>query len=205
MKFYLLFENIQQRSMTSMKAVFLASSIVGSKTAIATKKAVEIYKEKQPEDHVSIFDLKEYSIQFSDGRNYLDYDGDTLALTTALMEADVIYIGTPIFQSSIPGTLKNVFDLLPPNAFRDKTIGLVVTAGTDKHYLVAEYQLKPIISYMKGNLLPNYVFIQDRDFHNGEIENHEILLRLNQSMDDLIALSQTYKQMRQALEDSFDF
>ena len=58
-------------------------------------------------------------------------------------------IGFPIFQASIPGSLKNVFDLLPVNAFHDKVIGLVATAGSSKHYLIPEMHLKPILSYMK--------------------------------------------------------
>lgn len=50
------------------------------------------------------------------------------------------------FQASIPATLKNVFDLLPVNAFRDKVVSIIVTAGTPKYYMMVEQQLKPILS-----------------------------------------------------------
>jgi FMN reductase len=75
----------------------------------------------------------------------LDYEGDTAFVTKKIMEADAIVIGTPIFQASIPATLKNIFDLLPVNAFRDKVVSVLVTAGSSKHYLVPEQQLKPKI------------------------------------------------------------
>ncbi|WP_212679968.1 NADPH-dependent FMN reductase, partial [Salmonella enterica] len=63
---------------------------------------------------------------FSDGRNYLDYHGDTGELTQATMQSDVLFIGTPIFQASIPASLKNVFDLLPQNGLRQKTVGMLI-------------------------------------------------------------------------------
>ena len=53
-----------------------------------------------------LLDLAEYNVQFSDGRNYLEYEGDTGYVTKTIMEADAMIIGTPIFQASIPATLK---------------------------------------------------------------------------------------------------
>lgn len=188
-----------------MKIVLLASSIVGSKTSIAIKEIRKIFLEKYSSEKLTFLDLKDLSVIFSDGRNYLDYDGDTKLVTTTIMEADLIIIGSPTFQASIPATLKNIFDLLPQNAFRDKTIGLIMTAGSSKHYLVAETQLKPIIHYMKGHLVPNYVFIEDKDFYQQTIINDDVLFRLETLADDAIVLTQTYQQMQQKLEDSYDF
>lgn len=68
---------------------------------------------------MTLIDLAEYDIQFSDGRDYWEYEGDTRYVARTVMEADAIIIGTPIFQASIPATLKNIFDLLPFSAFRD--------------------------------------------------------------------------------------
>src|SRR5699024_3760422 len=85
-----------------------------------------------PEATVINIDLAEYDIQFSDGRIYMDYEGDTGYVAKTIMEADALIIGTPIFQASIPATLKNIFDLLPVNAFQDKVVSMLVTAGSSK-------------------------------------------------------------------------
>lgn len=98
---------------------------------------VEILQDKYKEHEVTLLDLAEYKMEFSDGRNYFEYDGDTKYVTETIMAADAIVIGTPTFQASIPATLKNIFDLLPVNAFRDKVVSIVVTAGTSKHYLTS--------------------------------------------------------------------
>ena len=123
-----------------MNIVLLSGSTVGSKTSTAMKYLQSEINQLESEHQVQFFDLKELDLSFSDGRNYLDYSGDTLTLTTALMQADIIFIGFPVFQASIPGTLKNVFDLLPVNAFRDKVVGIIATAGSAKHYLIPETQ-----------------------------------------------------------------
>lgn len=97
-----------------------------------------------------------------------------------ILKADAIIIGTPTFQASIPATLKNIFDLLPANAFRNKVVGIVVTAGTSKHFLMAEQQLKPILSYMKAHIIQQYVFITEKSFHGKQIIDDEITYRLNE-------------------------
>src|SRR5690625_2691582 len=96
-----------------MKIVIVSGSIIGSKTKTAMLELEKIIKETSPEHVVTTLDLAEYELQFSDGRNYMEYDGDTKYVAETVMEADAIIFGTPIFQASIPATLKNIFDLLP--------------------------------------------------------------------------------------------
>ncbi len=110
-------------------------------------------------------DLRELELEFSVERIILDTTGDVYKLTTSLMQADVIFIGFPNFQSSIPGALKMyLICFFPVNAFRDKVIGFVATAGSSKHYLIPEMHLKPILSYMKAHTMQTYVFIEERFF-----------------------------------------
>jgi FMN reductase len=154
---------------------------------------------------VTLIDLAEYNVQFSDGRNYLEYEGDTGFVTKTIMEADAIIIGTPIFQASIPATLKNVFDLLPVNAFRDKVVSMLVTAGSPKHYLIAEQQLKPILAYMKAQIVQTYVFIEEKDFNRKEIVNDDVLFRIDRLVEDTVMLSETYTKIRQEKEAKYDF
>src|SRR5690625_7501137 len=96
-----------------MKIVILNGSIVGTNTKVAIEKVQEMFKKKYSEHKTTLIDLADYDLPFSDGRNYFEYDGDAKEVTTKIMEADAIVIGTPVFQASIPGTLKNLFDLLP--------------------------------------------------------------------------------------------
>jgi len=188
-----------------MKIVALSGSKVGSKTRTAMNYTVQKMSDKYPDVEVTLLDLADYDIQFSDGRNYLEYEGDTGYVTTTLMETDAIIIGTPIFQASIPATLKNIFDLLPQNAFRDKVVSILVTAGSAKHYLIAEQQLKPILAYMKAQIVQTYVFIEEADFYRKEITNHDVLFRIERLVEDTIVLTETFTEIREKKEAEYDF
>ncbi|MFJ7971692.1 NADPH-dependent FMN reductase [Psychrobacillus sp. NPDC096389] len=188
-----------------MKIVALAGSIVGSKTKTAMLKTVELLEQKYPEHEVILLDLADYKLEFSDGRNYFEYEGDTKYVTETIMFSDAIIIGTPTFQASIPATLKNIFDLLPVNAFRDKVVSMVVTAGTAKHYLMVEQQLKPILAYMKAHIVPTYVFIVEKDFLRKEIINDDILFRLDRLVDDTVQTFNADSMIRKAKEDEYGF
>ncbi len=188
-----------------MKIVALAGSIVGSKTKTAMLKTVEMLKQKYPEHEVILLDLAEYTVEFSDGRNYFEYEGDTKYITETIMTADAIIIGTPTFQASIPATLKNIFDLLPVNAFRDKVVSSIVTAGSAKHYLMVEQQLKPILAYMKAHIVPTYVFIEEKDFLRKEIVNDDILFRLERLVEDTVLTVEAFEAIRMRKDEEYDF
>ncbi|WP_430789048.1 NADPH-dependent FMN reductase [Virgibacillus flavescens] len=188
-----------------MKIVGLSGSKVGTKTRTAMNYTIKSLREKYPEMEMELIDLAEYDVQFSDGRNYMDYDGDTKYVVQTIMEADAIIIGTPIFQASIPATLKNVFDLLPVNAFRDKVVSMLVTAGSPKHYLIAEQQLKPILGYMKAQIVQTYVFIEEKDFYLKEITNDDVFYRIDRLIEDTVILSETFTAIHNAKEAQYGF
>lgn len=188
-----------------MKIVGLSGSKVGSKTRTAMDYTIKEIQEQYPEVEVTLIDLTDYDVQFSDGRDYREYEGDTKFVAETIMDADAIIIGTPIFQASIPATLKNIFDLLPEKAFRDKVVSMIVTAGSPKHYLIVEQQLKPILSYMKAQVVQTYVFIEEKDFYRKEIVNDDILFRIQRLVEDTVVLTETYTQIRKAKEEQYGF
>jgi FMN reductase len=134
-----------------------------------------------------------------------EYEGDTKFVTETIMNADAIIIGTPTFQASIPATLKNIFDLLPVNALRDKVVSILVTAGTARYYLMAELQLKPISAYMRAHIVPANVFIEERDFNRKEIVNDDVLFRIGRLVEDTVMLVDAFANVTQLKEAEYDF
>jgi|SRR5699024_4608360 len=188
-----------------MKVVILSGSIVGNKTKTAMDRVHKQFEQDHPEADITMIDLAQYDLQFSDGRNYFEYEGDTHYVASKLMEADAIVIGTPIFQASIPATLKNTFDLLPVDALRDKVTSIVVTAGSAKHYLIAEQQLKPILAYMKASIVPTYVFIEEADFLNNEIINDDVHFRIERLVEDTIYQVEANRFIQAKRDEKYDF
>lgn len=187
-----------------MKIVALSGSVVGSKTRTIMNEVVRHIHAYDEATDVTLIDLAEQNIHYSDGRQFIDYTGDTGYVARTIMDADALIIGTPIFQASIPGALKNVFDLLPVNAFENKIVSIVVTAGSSKHYLVAEQQLKPILSYMKAQLVQTIVFAEERDFQQ-QLVNDDVRFRIERLVEDTHLLTRTFEKIREEAEDAYGF
>ncbi|WP_090639044.1 NADPH-dependent FMN reductase [Paenibacillus sp. UNC496MF] len=179
-----------------MRIAVLSGTVVGANTRTAMNRVLQEVRALRPEAEVALIDLAEHDLVYSDGRPYRHYKGDTRRVLEALMEADAVLIGTPTFQASIPAPLKNVFDLLPADGFRDKTVGIAVTAGTPKHFLMAEQQLKPILAYMKANVVPAYVFIEEKDFDGGTLANEDVGRRIRRLAEDTLALADAWGSIR---------
>ena len=189
-----------------MNILVLSASNIGKRTKTATEALFQTLKREYDGEHsLKSINLQDMDIQFSDGRNYLDYQGDTAEVTQAIMASDVIFIGTPIFQASIPASLKNIFDLLPQNALQFKTVALIVTAGSEKHFMIPEMHLKPILGYMKANIVPNYVFLLDNEILGEEITSDDVHFRIDTLIEDTMILAETYQEVWQKQEDSYGF
>lgn len=179
-----------------MKILGINGSIWGSKTNIALQ---NIHFSQDVD--FTLVQLSDLKLSFSDGRDYREYEDDSTWLVEKILEADAILIGTPVFQASIPGILKNVFDLLPIDAIKDKVVGVIVTAGSPKHYLMAEYQLFPILKYMKTALIDKYVFIEGKDIVKDVIVEDDIHFRLRDLAQTMELETQQMKARYEALYD----
>lgn len=170
-----------------MKLLGISGTIVGSKTAVAVNHVLQKVKETHPNVEVELLDLKYYNIDFCDGRDPSSYTGDTKLVLEKIANADCFLIGTPIFQASLSGALKNLFDLLPVDTFRDKVIGFLATGGTYQHYLVIEHQLKPIASYFRAYVDPNHVYLNTEHFnYQNEIADEAVLERLQRLGNNIV-------------------
>lgn len=169
-----------------MKLIGLLGCLTGSKTKTALNFVLDNIKKNNPGIEVEFIDLKDYDIEFCDGRSNELYNDDTKDIVNKIMAADRILIGTPIYQGGIPGVLKNLIDLIPYAGLKGKTTGIVATGGTSRHFLVPEYQLKPVLSSLESDLIDRYVFLDNNDFENGIIRTEDVINRLEQLSKDII-------------------
>ena len=63
-------------------------------------------------------------------------------------------------------------------------------------------QLKPILAYMKAQVLPEIVFVEGQDLYRNEIINHDIIFRLDKLVEDTVLMVETFKILRQKQEDA---
>ena len=177
-----------------MKLLGISGTILGAKTGILVESVLQEVKRLDSNVEVDILDLRDYHLQFCDGRSYEKYNDDTKAVIDKVTNADFYLIGTPVFNGSIPAPLKNVIDLVNPNVFRHKVMGFVATGGTYQHYLVIENQLKPIAGYLRAFVTPSYVYIKSEDFSpENTIEDSELKERITFLAEELITMQKGLK------------
>ncbi|WP_338452734.1 NAD(P)H-dependent oxidoreductase [Niallia oryzisoli] len=168
-----------------MRILGISGTITGSKTLIVINKVLEEMKKRTPEVEVQLLDLKQYNVQFCDGRPPGEYTGDTAKVIDMISSADGYIIGTPIFQGSFSGALKNLIDLVPPSQFNNKVMGFVATGGNNLHYLVIENQLKPIAGYLNAYVTPSFIFAQNKQFdRQNQIIDPELLENIEKFSQD---------------------
>ena len=63
-------------------------------------------------------------------------------------------------------------------------------------------QLKPILSYMKAQVLPEIIFIEGQDLFRQEIINADINFRLDKLVEDTLIMVETFKELRKKQEDA---
>lgn len=177
-----------------MKLLGISGTIIGAKTGIVVRKVLEDVKKKYPDIEVEVLDLMDYDVEFCDGRPAEKYSADTRTVIDKVSSADFYVIGTPIFQGSIPGPLKNLFDLIHPDAFRHKVMGFAANGGTYQHFLVIENQLKPIAGYFRAFVAPSYVYANYDHFNReNEIIDEDLLNRISSLADEVVHMQMSLK------------
>jgi FAD reductase [NAD(P)H] len=184
-----------------MKLLGISGTIIGAKTSIVVQKVLKEVKKHHPNVEIELLDLREYDVQFCDGRNPSTYTGDTKKVLDIIQSADFYIVGTPIFQGSLSGPLKNLFDLINPKDIRNKVMGFVATGGTYQHYLVIENQLKPIAGFFRAFVAPGYVYVNNDHFNkDNEIIDHEVLNRITDLAKEVVHMQKALKSSEEKLE-----
>lgn len=164
-----------------MKILLVDGTIIGRKTGAILEQVKEYIEDISPEMELKVLSLAEFEHQFVDGRPLGEYNEDMQEMVRRFENADGYIIATPIFQGSIPGVLKNAFDMLHPRTMRYKPVSIVANGGTYQHHLVIENQLKPILDYFRCLVTPNYVYTHTSHFdETNSITNEDVHDRLRE-------------------------
>src|SRR6201994_2555563 len=83
---------------------------------------------------------------------------------TALAAADGLVVSTPVYKAGPSGLFKSFFDLLDNDLLIGKPVVLAATAGTSRHALVADDQLRPLFAYLRALPVPTSLFAAPEDW-----------------------------------------
>ena len=83
---------------------------------------------------------------------------------TTLGEADGVIACTPVYKAGPSGLFTSFFDILDNDLLIAKPVVLAATAGTARHALVADDQMRPMFAYLRAMAVPTSVFAAPEDW-----------------------------------------
>ena len=137
--------------------------------------------------------LAETPVEVCDGRKDEDYGAATRRVVAAISAADAVVLAAPVYRASFPGVLKNLLDLLPVAALRDKPVGIIAMGGSPHHYLGVDSHLRMVLAWFGALAMPNSAYLTGRDFAEGKLTAEGAIADLQALGAALIAMAEAVK------------
>ena len=119
---------------------------------------------------------------------------------TAVEQADVLVVATPVLRASYTGLFKHFFDLIEQDALIDTPVLLAANGGSERHALVIDHQLRPLFSFFQARTLPLGVYATDKDFVDRRLSDEAVIERARLAVQRAVPLLELTRQcLRDAL------
>jgi FMN reductase len=86
-----------------------------------------------------------------------------------LAAVDSVIAAAPVYKAGISGLFKSFVDVLGDDLLLAKPVVLAATAGSPRHALVVDEQMRSLFAYMRALTLPTSVFAAPEDWGAPEI------------------------------------
>jgi len=113
---------------------------------------------------VSVIELREISADITTALVSQLVTPKLQQAVTALAGADGIIAAAPVYKASPSGLFTSFFDALDNDLLIAKPVVLAATAGTARHALVADDQMRPLFAYLRAMTVPTSLFAAPEDW-----------------------------------------
>ncbi len=86
-----------------------------------------------------------------------------------IAEADALIFSTPVYNAGLSGLFKTFVDVLDGDLLIAKPVVLAATAGSARHALVVDEQMRSLFAYLRALTLPTSVFAAPEDWGSPEL------------------------------------
>ncbi len=113
---------------------------------------------------VSVIDLREISTDISTALVSQLITPKLQKAIETLGEADGIIAAAPVYKAGPSGLFTSFFHVLDNDLLIGKPVLLAATAGTARHALVADGQMRPLFAYLRAMTTPTSLFAAPEDW-----------------------------------------
>jgi FMN reductase len=135
---------------------------------------------------VSVIDLREISADTTSALVSQLITPRLQQAISALREADGIIASTPVYKAGPSGLFTSFFDVLDNDLLIATPVVLAATAGTARHALVADDQMRPLFAYLRTMTVPTSVFAAPEDWGDPALNT-----RIDRAATELVLLMES--------------
>ena len=119
--------------------------------------------------------------------------------------ANFLILGSPVFRGSMPGLFKHLFDLIDSPTMLGKPVLLAATGGSQRHALVIEHQIRPLLAFFQTLTLPVGVYASEEDFQDGKLQSKAVTDRIQLAIKTTVSVLQSQPVLVQQTNESSGF
>jgi FMN reductase len=132
-------------------------------------RSVELLRETGTHASAGVIELAPLAVDIANA-TVAGFPSDQLqAAIEQVASADAIIAATPVYKAGISGLFKSFIDVLDDDLLIAKPVLLAATAGSGRHALVIDDQMRPLFAYMRALTLPTSVFAGPEDWGASEL------------------------------------
>jgi FMN reductase len=113
---------------------------------------------------VSVIELRELATDIAPALVSQHISPRLQQAVSTLCQADGIIASTPVYKAGPSGLFTSFFHVLDNDLLIAKPVVLAATAGTARHALVADDQMRPMFAYMRAMTVPTALFAAPEDW-----------------------------------------
>ncbi|SDS39418.1 FMN reductase [Paraoerskovia marina] len=102
--------------------------------------------------------------------------------------ADGLVLSTPIFASSYSGLFKSFLDVVDRDSLQSMPVALGATGGTSRHSLALEHSVRPVLTYLRADVVTTSVFAATDDWAGtggGQVGDDGLAARIRRAGSEL--------------------
>lgn len=133
------------------------------------QKTLDLLREAEAPASVSVVELGPLAVEIARA-TVSGVPGEQLrAAIEQVAAADALLAATPVYKAGISGLFKSFVDLLDDDLLVARPVLLAATAGSARHALVIDDQMRPLFAYMRALTLPTSLFATPEDWGASEL------------------------------------
>jgi FMN reductase len=166
----------------------------------ATARIVARAEQRGRRVHTTVIDLRTLANEISSALVSQLVGPRLKAAIETLGQADGLVVSTPVYKAAASGLLTSFFHVLDNDLLIAKPVLLAATAGTARHALVVDEQLRALFAYLRTLTVPTSLFASSEDWADPELNK-----RIDRAAIELVLLleSDFANQVRAEAWDSY--